>query len=97
MIECTCNKVDAMAFMCWDCCTCTLCNDEYYMVDNELWALATEDFGGDGMLCIGCLEARIGDRLVASDFPDFPINRGVFPQSPRLRNRLTNGAAAANI
>jgi hypothetical protein len=49
------------------------------------------------MLCIGCLEARLGGKLVASDFPDYPINMGVFPQSTRLRNRLTNSADAANF
>jgi len=76
---------------------CTLCNDEYYMVDNGVWEVATEDFGGHGMLCIGCLEARLGGKLVASDFPDYPINKGVFPQSPRLQNRFTNGAIAAKF
>jgi hypothetical protein len=97
MIKCNCDKVNAMAFSCWDCNTCTLCNDEYYMVDNGVWEVATEDFGGHGMLCIGCLEARLGGKLVASDFPDYPINKGVFPQSTRLQNRLTNGAIAANF
>jgi hypothetical protein len=60
------------------------------MVDDALWEVATEDFGGHGMLCIGCLEARLGGKLVASDFPELPINRGFFPYSTRLQNRLTN-------
>lgn len=67
---------------------CTLCIDEYYMVHDDLWEIATEDFGGHGMLCIGCLESRLGGNLVASDFPDYPINRGVFHYSTRLKNRL---------
>lgn len=67
------------------------------MVDDGVWEVATEDFGGHGMLCIGCLEARLGGKLVASDFPDYPINTGFFPQSARLRNRLTNSADAANF
>jgi len=78
------------AFNCWDCNVNTLSIDEYYMVDDALWEVATEDFGGDGMLCIGCLEARLGGQLVASDFPDLPINRGVFGYSTRLQSRLTN-------
>jgi hypothetical protein len=78
------------AFNCWDCNVNTLEIDEYYMVDDGVWEVATEDFGGDGMLCIGCLEARLGGKLVASDFPDLPINRGVFPYSTRLQHRLTN-------
>lgn len=67
------------------------------MVDDGLWEVATEDFGGHGMLCIGCLEARLGGKLVASDFPDYPINRGFFPYSARLLNRLTNSEDAANF
>jgi hypothetical protein len=67
------------------------------MVDDGVWEVATEDFGGHGMLCIGCLEARLGGKLVASDFPDYPINTGFFPQSARLRNHLTNSADAANF
>jgi hypothetical protein len=86
--ECTCTELDNRVFKCHDCGMCTLCNNEYYMVDNGLWDTATEDFGGHGMLCIGCLEARIGDRLQADDFPDLPINRGFFPISARFANRL---------
>jgi hypothetical protein len=43
----------------------------------------------DGMLCVGCVEMRLGRRLRASDFRDLPLNRGeVFPQSPRLKHRV---------
>lgn len=89
-MKCDCNELDAKVFRCWDCNVCTLCIDEYYMVDNGTWEVATEDFGGHGMLCIGCLEARLGGKLIASDFPDYPINRGFFPYSTRLLNRLTS-------
>lgn len=84
------TKDEYAAFNCWDCNVNTLEIDEYYMVDDELWATATEDCFSDVMLCIGCLEARLGGKLVASDFPDYPINRGFFPYSTRLQNRLTN-------
>lgn len=84
------NDLDDRAFACWDCNVNTMEIDEYYMVNDDLWEVATEDFGGHGMLCIGCLEARLGGQLVASDFPDYPINRGVFPYSTRLLSRLTN-------
>lgn len=64
------------------------------MVDDDLWYSATDeqDTPTDVMLCIGCLENRLGGQLVASDFPDIPINRGVFPYSTRLKSRLTNPA-----
>ena len=92
---------DYRTFMCWDCAACTLCTDEYYMIDDELWKdatiFSTDVCGTDVMLCIGCLESRIGGKLTAEDFPDLPINRGVFPYSPRLRSRLTNSANAATV
>lgn len=69
------------------------------MIGNDLWSIATyeQDTPTDVMLCIGCLENRLGGELMASDFPDIPINRGVFPYSTRLQSRLTNHAAAANF
>ena len=67
------------------------------MIGNDLWSIATyeQDTPTDVMLCIGCLENRLGGQLVASDFPDVPINRGVFPYSTRLKNRLTQKRASA--
>jgi hypothetical protein len=40
------------------------------------------------MLCIGCLEERLGRRLNANDFTDAPVNHGFTWQSERLQNRL---------
>lgn len=86
------TKQEYEAFNCWDCTVNTLEIDEYYMVDDELWRSATDELDTpmDIMLCIGCLESRLGGKLVASDFPELPINRGFFPYSTRLLNRLTN-------
>lgn len=94
MNECICDDFDRRLFQCWDCAACTLCINEYYMVDDDLWYSATDeqDTPTDVMLCIGCLENRLGGQLVASDFPNIPINRGVFPYSTRLKSRLTNPA-----
>lgn len=39
-------------------------------------------------LCIGCLEARIGRRLSASDFTEYPVNSPSVLSSPRLNQRL---------
>lgn len=97
MNECSCDDYDM--FMCWDCAACTLCTNEYYMVDNDLWLAATDelDTPTDIMLCIGCLEGRLGGKLTSSDFPDLPINRGVFPYSTRLMNRLTVSGVSAIV
>jgi hypothetical protein len=40
---------------------------------------------GEGCLCIGCLEKRIGRRLKPKDFTDHPFNQ--LPGTPRLLNR----------
>jgi Protein of unknown function (DUF2695) len=60
---------------------------EYYMVQNDLWRAHG---AGKGMLCIGCLEKRIGRKLCRQDFIDLPINK-INPeaQSLRLQGRLS--------
>lgn len=44
---------------------------EYYMIRWELWA---QSGGGDGQLCILCLEERLGRRLTRADFLPVPVN-----------------------
>jgi hypothetical protein len=98
MNECDCNELDKRMFQCWDCAACTNCSYEYYMVDDELWSSATEDFGGDGMLCIGCLENRLGGRLTKDDFTDCPLNTiNKLAGSTRLKNRLRVVPATAIV
>jgi hypothetical protein len=61
---------------------------EYYHVHDEVWAAAKTD-DAESMLCIGCLEARIGRTLEPSDFSDAPINYpGFVKRSARLSDRL---------
>ena len=56
------------------------------VVNDEVWQSARMD---RGMLCIGCLEGRLGRRLVRSDFTDAPINRmRRLGRSCRLKGRL---------
>jgi hypothetical protein len=65
---------------------------EYYVVTDELWACANP--GDVGMLCIGCLERRLGHELTPDDFKSCPVNsdhRG-FPKSGRLLQRLGSNA-----
>src|SRR5438094_8634707 len=60
---------------------------EWYGVHAELWLSAGMEHpfeGGDGFLCIGCLEKRIGRRLTPADFihiDDHPWD------TPRLKDR----------
>jgi hypothetical protein len=84
-------------FACLDCGVDTGRINEYYMVTDEAWLSANPL--EDGMLCIGCLEGRLGRRLTPEDFTRCPLNtnhtisRG-HPKSERLLERLGAGAAA---
>ena len=73
---------------CVDCNVNTLTIHEYYMVYDSVW----EDSGlnkFDGMLCISCLEQRIGRRLQPDDFSNFPVNNPLlYPKSNRLLSRI---------
>lgn len=64
---------------------------EWYMVRSEVWEAAANQGGPPRILCIGCLEDRIGRRLMPSDFADLPINQPGWAASERLIDRL--GAA----
>ena len=78
---------DLAMFDCRDCSGNTLTMDEYYMVRNEIWG----EFGVPrGMLCIGCLERRMGRRLAPADFTDCPLNKDPVwsLKSARLAARL---------
>ena len=83
---------DCGPFVCKDCSVNTLHINEYYMVTDQVWKL-TGLRGYDGMLCIGCLEQRLGRMLNARDFTDAPINQVADmtdDASARLLNRLRN-------
>lgn len=82
-------------FKCLDCRTCTEVLREYFMVHNHVWLEAFPEASQwpKGMLCVGCLETRLGRTLSQVDFQlDLPINRcpnPYFRQSDRLKDRLT--------
>jgi len=78
---------DYKLFACLDCETCTNCTGEYYMVHDHVWLSANPR--DHGMLCIWCLERRLGRVLTKDDFTAAPVNSiwGQFG-STRLKNRL---------
>lgn len=75
-------------FGCMDCAIDTLETGEYYMLIKRIWNRIHDSY--DGMLCIGCVEQRIGRELRPADFARCPLNTDQFKrhQSPRLRSRL---------
>ena len=58
--------------VCLDCGVNTSLNEEYYMLTKEVWKEAVPDLVG--MLCINCVELRLGRQLWPEDFMDSPIN-----------------------
>jgi hypothetical protein len=59
------------------------------MVTDQVWSSVADR----GMLCIGCLEQRLGRMLHARDFTDAPINQVADmtdDASARFLNRLRN-------
>jgi hypothetical protein len=79
-------------FACLDCTDNTHDTNEYYMVHDHIWDGVVS---GHGMLCIGCLEKRLGRRLNADDFTAAPVNHGFTRQSERLQSRLAVNLQAA--
>lgn len=67
---------------------------EWYMVEDEVWVAAGMPMdpevrhSGEGHLCIGCLERRLGRQLTAADFTDAPVNDPGPLATPRLLARL---------
>jgi hypothetical protein len=69
------------------CRDCDRDDPEFYMLKRELWLKAVPS--GRGVLCLACLEKRLGRPLVAEDFgtppePGFALPRAV---ARRLRRR----------
>jgi hypothetical protein len=84
---CDCGAPKNSGFTCLDCEICTNCIYEYYMVTDDVWSQAHPK--SRGMLCLGCLENRLGRKLTGEDFPILPVNSSdLFFQSERLTNRL---------
>lgn len=92
------NRWPLIRTACADCGTGTIRSGEWYMVRDDVWQQAWRGRArkswhgrvpGQEVLCIGCLEKRLGRTLMACDFADVPINdpgRGNI--SERLRDRL---------
>ena len=74
-------------FDCMDCGVNTRKIKEYYTIRNRVWYSVTKQTRGEGMLCIGCLEKRLGRELTRGDFTDAPVN-SLNGSSSRMYDRL---------
>jgi hypothetical protein len=75
-------------WLCLDCGVDTGKANEHYFINTETWLKVVGSIVG--MLCVGCLETRLGRKLNKQDFPDVTINSPKYGnKSLRLLNRLT--------
>lgn len=76
-------------FKCLDCSVDTGKIGEHYMLTDETWYQIHDS--NIGMLCLGCLEVRLGRKLTAQDFNQSYINGLRFGiKSLRLLDRLAS-------
>jgi hypothetical protein len=79
-------KCDLIDNTCHDCGVDA--RNERYMVIDETWRQSGLGPHG-GVLCVGCLETRLGRRLTQTDFMWIPINvTALWLGSERLKDRL---------
>lgn len=62
---------DLAIWSCQDCSISTI-GDNYYMIQHKLWKRVHPNYVG--MLCLGCLEVRLGRPLIKADFIKAPVN-----------------------
>ena len=73
-------------FLCDDCGVNTSRIKEFYMVHDDIWDSVSENLYG--MLCVGCLEERLGRRLTPADFMDCPLNNWKLSSAPWTMRHL---------
>lgn len=62
--------------------------NEHYFIHTDVWLSVVGSI--KGMLCVGCLEKRLGRKLTKNDFPVITINSPKFGnKSQRLLDMLT--------
>lgn len=70
--------------LCHDCFVNVVTIKEYYMVYDALWLSVAHQHE---ILCVGCLEHRLGRKLTKADFTDCILNTEM-NHSKRLKERF---------
>jgi len=77
----------------WNCVDCNRCTKlEHYFVKSEIWFISA-GMSEKGMLCIDCIEVRIGRQLNSFDFTEAHINN---PKTNSMTDKLRNRIGASN-
>ena len=71
-------------WLCKDCGKdCFIDDKDYYMVNHEMW----NKYGvGTDMLCMDCMEERIGHKLTANDILRCPLTESFNPYTKAILN-----------
>lgn len=81
------REVSPERYHCMGCGVHTKDIKEFYTLQNHIWRLVNPQHSG--MLCIGCVEQRLGRELCMVDFTWCPLNaENLIEGSDRLKNRL---------
>lgn len=70
-------------WLCLDCKVDTGKIYEHYFINTDTWLSVVGS--KKGMVCVGCLEKRLGRKLVSSDFPKVTINDPKYAKNMSLR------------
>jgi hypothetical protein len=73
-------------WLCMDCTNDTYESEEFYMLWNRVWR--SINYKIEGMLCLVCVEKRLGRELTGNDFSKAPINQRQAKICPALASRL---------
>lgn len=73
----------------WNCVDCNRCTKlEHYFVNSNVW-FNLAGMSEKGMLCVDCIEKRIGRKLNSFDFTDAHINNPrTNAMTDKLRSRI---------
>ena len=94
-------------WLCMDCGKNTLESPDYYMLRNRLWRMLVSRNQRHGMLCLACVEQRLGRSLIPDDFrsshddesdpEDGPMTRADYGIIDSLSAETLHGIDAATL
>jgi hypothetical protein len=73
---------------CLDCSKDTDITEEFYVLRDDLWRRLVRRTWRGGMLCLDCVERRLGRALHRGDFANVPVNQQQARKCPALARRL---------
>jgi hypothetical protein len=89
--------LDHSRWHCMDCAKDTDSAQEFYALRDDLWRMIVRRPRRGGMLCLNCVERRLGRPLHRLDFKPVPVNAGQAAVCQALADRLARPAPRQHI